>query len=237
MFWFCTQSWRQWVNHGGRLKSPWILSTCHSRIQPALRIFQLIGHPVITGSSGITIPWKWRLALIWCHLFQAGLIRTDNGEFFIEPLERGQQDVEVKGRVHVVYRRSAIKRETGKRREDLHNEGRGAETLHDVTSVEILSAACGRVVCVFWPVCECVGCACVSEYMCVNTLKVLPSLPSGTSYTAVQHTVWLFTSPTGRYVLWKLNVIFRPVFLASLCSQRRVGTFAALTGSSSCRRE
>uniref|UniRef100_A0A3Q0T9Y4 ADAM metallopeptidase with thrombospondin type 1 motif 14 n=1 Tax=Amphilophus citrinellus TaxID=61819 RepID=A0A3Q0T9Y4_AMPCI len=42
----------------------------------------------------------------------AGLIRTDNGEFFIEPLEKGQQDVEVKGRVHVVYRRSAIKRET-----------------------------------------------------------------------------------------------------------------------------
>uniref|UniRef100_A0A8D3D1D7 ADAM metallopeptidase with thrombospondin type 1 motif 14 n=1 Tax=Scophthalmus maximus TaxID=52904 RepID=A0A8D3D1D7_SCOMX len=36
----------------------------------------------------------------------AGLIRTDNGEFFIEPLEKGKQDVEVKGRVHVVYRRS-----------------------------------------------------------------------------------------------------------------------------------
>ncbi|XP_029953463.1 A disintegrin and metalloproteinase with thrombospondin motifs 14 [Salarias fasciatus] len=52
----------------------------------------------------------------------AGLIRTDNGEFFIEPLEKGQQDVEVKGRVHVVYRRSAIKRETGRRRDDLHNE-------------------------------------------------------------------------------------------------------------------
>ncbi|XP_069547973.1 A disintegrin and metalloproteinase with thrombospondin motifs 14 isoform X2 [Brachyistius frenatus] len=52
----------------------------------------------------------------------AGLIRTDNGEFFIEPLEKGQQDVEVKGRVHVVYRRSAIKRETGQHREDLHNE-------------------------------------------------------------------------------------------------------------------
>ncbi|XP_075999771.1 A disintegrin and metalloproteinase with thrombospondin motifs 14 [Genypterus blacodes] len=53
----------------------------------------------------------------------AGLIRTDNGEFFIEPLEKGQQDVEVKGRVHVVYRRSAIRRETGqRRREDLHNE-------------------------------------------------------------------------------------------------------------------
>uniref|UniRef100_A0A8C4HZ33 ADAM metallopeptidase with thrombospondin type 1 motif, 14 n=1 Tax=Dicentrarchus labrax TaxID=13489 RepID=A0A8C4HZ33_DICLA len=59
----------------------------------------------------------------------AGLIRTDNGEFFIEPLEKGQQDVEVKGRVHVVYRRSAIKRETGQRREDLHNEDFGIANL------------------------------------------------------------------------------------------------------------
>nr|XP_020461003.1 A disintegrin and metalloproteinase with thrombospondin motifs 14-like isoform X2 [Monopterus albus] len=52
----------------------------------------------------------------------AGLIRTDSGEFFIEPLEKGQQDVEAKGRVHVVYRRSAIKQETAQQREDLHNE-------------------------------------------------------------------------------------------------------------------
>uniref|UniRef100_A0A3B4V9F2 ADAM metallopeptidase with thrombospondin type 1 motif 14 n=1 Tax=Seriola dumerili TaxID=41447 RepID=A0A3B4V9F2_SERDU len=59
----------------------------------------------------------------------AGLIRTDNGEFFIEPLEKGQQDVEVKGRVHVVYRRSAIKRETGQRRQDLHNEDFGIADL------------------------------------------------------------------------------------------------------------
>uniref|UniRef100_A0A671XVK1 ADAM metallopeptidase with thrombospondin type 1 motif 14 n=1 Tax=Sparus aurata TaxID=8175 RepID=A0A671XVK1_SPAAU len=59
----------------------------------------------------------------------AGLIRTDNGEFFIEPLEKGQQDVEVKGRVHVVYRRSAIKREPGQRREDLHNEDFGIANL------------------------------------------------------------------------------------------------------------
>ncbi|XP_024141209.1 A disintegrin and metalloproteinase with thrombospondin motifs 14 isoform X2 [Oryzias melastigma] len=50
----------------------------------------------------------------------AGLIRTDKGEFFIEPLEKGQQDVESKGRVHVVYRRSAIK--AGQQRSDFHNE-------------------------------------------------------------------------------------------------------------------
>uniref|UniRef100_A0A8C0VFV5 ADAM metallopeptidase with thrombospondin type 1 motif 14 n=1 Tax=Cyanistes caeruleus TaxID=156563 RepID=A0A8C0VFV5_CYACU len=36
----------------------------------------------------------------------AGLIRTDSNEFFIEPLERGQQDAEEHGRAHVVYRRS-----------------------------------------------------------------------------------------------------------------------------------
>lgn len=54
---------------------------------------------------------------------QAGLIRTDNEEFFIEPLEKGQQEVEIKGRVHVVYRRSAIKKEPSQRKEDLHNEG------------------------------------------------------------------------------------------------------------------
>uniref|UniRef100_A0A3Q4BG42 Uncharacterized protein n=1 Tax=Mola mola TaxID=94237 RepID=A0A3Q4BG42_MOLML len=59
----------------------------------------------------------------------AGLIRTDNGEFFIEPLEWGQQNVEVKGRVHVVYRRSAIKRETSQRKEDLHNEDFGIASL------------------------------------------------------------------------------------------------------------
>lgn len=56
--------------------------------------------------------------------FQAGLIRTDDEEFFIEPLEKGQQEVEVKGRIHVVYRRSAIKRDKDQRRDDLHNEGK-----------------------------------------------------------------------------------------------------------------
>ncbi|XP_028824055.1 A disintegrin and metalloproteinase with thrombospondin motifs 3 isoform X3 [Denticeps clupeoides] len=38
----------------------------------------------------------------------AGLIRTDTDEYFIEPLERGTQEVEEWGRVHVVYRRSAV---------------------------------------------------------------------------------------------------------------------------------
>ncbi|NWS62476.1 ATS14 metalloproteinase, partial [Chunga burmeisteri] len=41
----------------------------------------------------------------------AGLIRTDSNEFFIEPLERGQQEMEEHGRAHVVYRRSAIRQD------------------------------------------------------------------------------------------------------------------------------
>lgn len=37
---------------------------------------------------------------------QAGLIRMEEEEFFIEPLEKGQADQEAeRGRVHVVYRR------------------------------------------------------------------------------------------------------------------------------------
>ncbi|CAN9512835.1 unnamed protein product [Ophioblennius macclurei] len=38
----------------------------------------------------------------------AGMIRTDSDEYFIEPLEKGTQDLEDQGRVHVVYRRSAL---------------------------------------------------------------------------------------------------------------------------------
>ncbi|NXS65942.1 ATS14 metalloproteinase, partial [Pandion haliaetus] len=52
----------------------------------------------------------------------AGLIRTDSNEFFIEPLERGQQETEEHGRAHVVYRRSAIRQDVpGVRVGDLPN--------------------------------------------------------------------------------------------------------------------
>lgn len=36
------------------------------------------------------------------------MIRTDSDEYFIEPLVRGTQELEDQGRVHVVYRRSAV---------------------------------------------------------------------------------------------------------------------------------
>ncbi|CAL8249104.1 unnamed protein product [Merluccius merluccius] len=42
----------------------------------------------------------------------AGMIRTDADEYFIEPLERGTQELEDHGRVHVVYRRSAMLQES-----------------------------------------------------------------------------------------------------------------------------
>uniref|UniRef100_A0A8C8RIT5 ADAM metallopeptidase with thrombospondin type 1 motif 14 n=1 Tax=Pelusios castaneus TaxID=367368 RepID=A0A8C8RIT5_9SAUR len=54
----------------------------------------------------------------------AGLIRTESSEFFIEPLERGQQKNEENGRAHVVYRRSAVRQERAESHKDLHNEGR-----------------------------------------------------------------------------------------------------------------
>lgn len=44
-------------------------------------------------------------------ILQAGMIRTDSDEYFIEPLERGTQEQEEQGRVHVVYRRSALLQE------------------------------------------------------------------------------------------------------------------------------
>lgn len=61
-----------------------------------------------------------------CFFSQAGLIRTDNGEFFIEPLQKGQKESEVQGRVHVVYPRSAVKQHN---QEDLHNEGEETENM------------------------------------------------------------------------------------------------------------
>uniref|UniRef100_A0A8C6W6E8 ADAM metallopeptidase with thrombospondin type 1 motif 14 n=1 Tax=Nannospalax galili TaxID=1026970 RepID=A0A8C6W6E8_NANGA len=59
----------------------------------------------------------------------AGLIHTDSTDYFIEPLERGQQEKEAGGRTHVVYRREAIHREWAEPHEDLHNEAFGLGDL------------------------------------------------------------------------------------------------------------
>ncbi|XP_073935176.1 A disintegrin and metalloproteinase with thrombospondin motifs 14 isoform X2 [Castor canadensis] len=59
----------------------------------------------------------------------AGLIRTDKTDYFIEPLERGQQEKEASGRTHVVYRQEAIQQEWAEPHEDLHNEAFGLGDL------------------------------------------------------------------------------------------------------------
>lgn len=47
-----------------------------------------------------------------CPVLQAGMIRTDKDEFFIEPLEKGaQEEEEGGGRTHVVYRRAAARKQ------------------------------------------------------------------------------------------------------------------------------
>jgi len=52
------------------------------------------------------------------------MIRTDTDEYFIEPLERGTQELEDHGRVHVVYRRSAMLQKPSDVPLDDHQHGR-----------------------------------------------------------------------------------------------------------------
>nr|XP_033697746.1 A disintegrin and metalloproteinase with thrombospondin motifs 14 isoform X6 [Tursiops truncatus] len=59
----------------------------------------------------------------------AGLIRTDSTDYFIEPLERGQQETEASGRMHVVYRREVIQQAWTEPLGDLHNEAFGLGDL------------------------------------------------------------------------------------------------------------
>ncbi|KAM5241583.1 A disintegrin and metalloproteinase with thrombospondin motifs 14 isoform 7-T7 [Hipposideros larvatus] len=59
----------------------------------------------------------------------AGLIRTDNTDYFIEPLERGQQEKEASGRTHVVYRREVIQQKWTEPDGDLYNEAFGLGDL------------------------------------------------------------------------------------------------------------
>ncbi|KAL0596109.1 A disintegrin and metalloproteinase with thrombospondin motifs 3 [Plecturocebus cupreus] len=50
----------------------------------------------------------------------AGMIKSDNEEYFIEPLERGKQMEEEKGRIHVVYKRSAVEQAAIDMSKDFH---------------------------------------------------------------------------------------------------------------------
>ncbi|OPJ84776.1 hypothetical protein AV530_016092 [Patagioenas fasciata monilis] len=75
----------------------------------------------------------------------AGLIRTDSNEFFIEPLERGQQETEEHGRAHVVYRRSAIRQDGAEPHQDLHPEVPGAHVGDLPNSLELMTERLGDV--------------------------------------------------------------------------------------------
>ena len=52
------------------------------------------------------------------------MIKSDNDEYFIEPLERGKQMEEEKGRIHVVYKRSAVERAPVNMSHDCYYGGR-----------------------------------------------------------------------------------------------------------------
>jgi hypothetical protein len=71
---------------------------------------------------------------------QAGLIRTDKTDYFIEPLERGQQEKEASGRTHVVYRQEAIQQEWAEPHEDLHNEGKLWAGAHNFVHISVITS-------------------------------------------------------------------------------------------------
>lgn len=52
------------------------------------------------------------------------MIKSDNEEYFIEPLERGKQMDEENGRIHIVYKRSAMERAPRDVSEDVYYNGR-----------------------------------------------------------------------------------------------------------------
>uniref|UniRef100_A0AAR2M343 Peptidase M12B domain-containing protein n=1 Tax=Pygocentrus nattereri TaxID=42514 RepID=A0AAR2M343_PYGNA len=85
-----------------RLVAPGAHLEWHEDFEEKAKV-QIRGNCVFTGD--VTDMPDASVAISNCDGL-AGLIRTSNGEFFIEPLEKGQQETEVKGRVHVVYRRS-----------------------------------------------------------------------------------------------------------------------------------
>lgn len=82
----------------------------------ALYFLVLVLEPGFSGSE-----------MAYGHVFslpyQAGMIRTDEDEYFIEPLERGKQMEEEKGRIHMVYRRSAVAQHPPDALPDVHTGG------------------------------------------------------------------------------------------------------------------
>lgn len=68
------------------------------------------------------------------------MIRTDSDEYFIEPLERGTQELEDQGRVHVVYRRSALLKAAPDASVDYQPAGRFSRVASNYKSIHYLVA-------------------------------------------------------------------------------------------------
>lgn len=86
----------------------------------------LVLHPsryLFLGSPAASLGSKIICGHVSSLPYQAGMIRTDEDEYFIEPLERGKQMEEEKGRIHMVYRRSAIAQHPTDMLPDVHTEG------------------------------------------------------------------------------------------------------------------
>ncbi|XP_058527476.1 A disintegrin and metalloproteinase with thrombospondin motifs 14 isoform X2 [Ochotona princeps] len=80
----------------------------------------------VTGMPGATV------AISNCDGL-AGLIRTQNTDYFIEPLEWGrQEEEEAGGRKHVVYRWEAVQHEGAEPHKDMHDEAFGPGNLPNV---------------------------------------------------------------------------------------------------------
>nr|XP_023690290.1 A disintegrin and metalloproteinase with thrombospondin motifs 2-like isoform X2 [Paramormyrops kingsleyae] len=65
----------------------------------------------------------------------AGMIRTEQEEFFIEPLERGDRSEEEVGRTHVVYRSAAVKKPPANRTADFYPRGADLSGLLDLETL------------------------------------------------------------------------------------------------------
>ncbi|XP_072858197.2 A disintegrin and metalloproteinase with thrombospondin motifs 3 [Pogona vitticeps] len=64
----------------------------------------------------------------------AGMIKAGEDEFFIEPLEKGKQMDEERGRPHMVYRRSAVAQSPTDAVPDFHSEESAFQGLHSLDS-------------------------------------------------------------------------------------------------------
>lgn len=75
------------------------------------------------------------------------MIRTEQEEFFIEPLERGSQVTGEEeggaGRQHVVYRSSAVKKPPADLMEDFHSRGQSAScAFHPLSNIRRREPGC-----------------------------------------------------------------------------------------------